>query len=73
MQAEDDEVWRNQLRKYIRSVEILTVKALKVIKRDRIRSNLPFDGAFQKYFLQKTNAQYVRSQVFKIFDLLQID
>lgn len=57
MDPEDVDGWRNEMRKYIRSVGNLTAKALNRIKRDRIRNNLPFDGAFQKYFLQKTNAR----------------
>lgn len=56
MELEDDGWW-NEMGKYILSVESLTLKALKRIKRGRIQSHLPFDGAFQKYFLQKTNTR----------------
>lgn len=49
--------WQNEMREYIRSVGDRTAIALKRIKQDRIRNNLPFDDAFQKYFLQKTNAR----------------
>lgn len=49
--------WRNEMRKYFLSIENLTESALKRIKRDRDRNNLPFDDAFQKYFLEKTNAR----------------
>lgn len=47
--------WRYELGKYFRSVENLTENALFLIKRDRIRNNLPFDGSFKKYFLDRTN------------------
>lgn len=56
MEPEDVD-WRKEMKEYIRSVEKRTETALKRIKRDRIRNNLPFDEAFQKYFLQKTNAR----------------
>ena len=49
--------WWNEMRKYFLSLENLTAKALKSIKRDRIRNNLPFDDSFKKYFLRKTNAR----------------
>lgn len=49
--------WRNEMRKYFLSIEKRTEKALKRIKQDRIRSNLPFDDSFKAYFLQKTNAR----------------
>lgn len=47
--------WRDELRKYFRSVENLTEKALQLIKCDRIRNNLPFDESFKKYFLERTS------------------
>lgn len=47
--------WQDELKKYFRSVECLTVKSLKRIKRDRVRNNLPFDEPFMKYFLDRTN------------------
>lgn len=49
--------WRNEIRKYFLSIEKRTEKALKRIKQDRIRSNLPFDDSFKAYFLQKINAR----------------
>lgn len=49
--------WRNDMRKYFVSVESLTGKALKSIKRDRLRNDLPFDDSFKEYFLQKTNVR----------------
>lgn len=53
----EDDGWRSEMMKYIQTVGNLTVEALKRIKRDRIRNNLTFDAAFQKYFLQKTNSR----------------
>lgn len=49
--------WRNELTKYFRSVESLTEKVLFLIKRDRIRNNLPFDDAFKTLFLGSTNSR----------------
>lgn len=56
MDPEDDDWWI-EMRKYLLSAETLTIKVLRRIKRGRIRNNLPFDDAFQKFFLQKTNAR----------------
>lgn len=49
--------WRNELNKYIRSIENLTGSALRLIKQDRIRNNLPFDDSFKDFFLDRTNAR----------------
>lgn len=47
--------WQNELEKYFRSVDRMTVKSLKRIKLDRVRNNLHFDEPFMKYFLDRTN------------------
>ena len=49
--------WRTEMQKYICTIENLTEKALKSIKQNRIRNNLPFDDSFKEYFLRKTNAR----------------
>lgn len=47
--------WRDEMQKYFHSVENLTGKSLKRIKRDRLRNNLPFDESFKKHFLDRTS------------------
>ena len=45
--------WRNKLDDYLHSVQKLTKAALRSIKWDRIRNNLPFDGDF-KILIEET-------------------
>lgn len=52
-----DDGWRNEMKKYLCSIERLAETALKRIKLDRIQNNIPFDGSFKAYFLRETNAR----------------
>lgn len=52
--------WRDELKKYLRSIENISESALKSIKRDRIRNRLPFDNSFKESILDLTNARYAK-------------
>lgn len=49
--------WKSEMKKYIRSIENISETALKSIKRDRIRNNLPFDDSFKHTVLGITSAR----------------
>lgn len=62
--------WRNELQKYFRSIETISEKALKQIKRDRNRYNLPFDDSFKDFVLKRTSTRLAKLRslfYFKIF------
>lgn len=49
--------WRDVLRNYFRSIENVSEKALKSMKEDRIRNNLPFDDKFKDFILDRASAR----------------
>ena len=51
--------WRNKLDDYLHSVQNLTEAAIKSIKRDRIRNNLPFDDEFKTSIVERARLRYM--------------
>lgn len=49
--------WRDELKKYFRSIENMSEIALKSIKRDRTRNLLPFDDSFKDSVLGVISAR----------------
>lgn len=65
MEPEEDGGWRNKMKKYFRSIEILTVDALKEVKQDLSMTH------FRNIFCRKLTLGKCKSQT--INSLRQID
>lgn len=49
--------WRDELNDYFGSIEKISGKALKSIKQNRLRNNLPFDDKFKTFILDRASAR----------------
>ena len=49
--------WKIEMKDFFRSIENMSEEALKSIKRNRTRHNLPFDDSFKDFILNRTSAR----------------